>query len=531
VIALLWSFIREPTTPVRNVVVAVIAGLSIWLFRYLSIHVFAPLFGRFMSNPLIYGIWQRDLNRVKRALRKGADPNSVDSGYARATLWTALMSAAATGSVEIVKALLEAGADVNKTGGTSYLHHERTPLMIAAGFDQAEIVKILIRSGAIVTKRDANGWTAFVWAVRRGGAHSVQALLESGAAPRDYDLLGDPLIAQASEWAEIDTVRLLLAYGADPDEAGPGGITALMRASSRGGSAIVADLLRAGANVSATDKNGWTAYMYAISAGHTAAADLLRSSSESHSKTFDRDQSIPSPDESLIRHPEEIASNPSQGNVSKREIVYRTLRVAAERTAKAKWQLRIRAILFNSSDDSINIDDIHVRVFEEYVPTAVYMTIGYRGEFHLMANNSILKEKSLSVRPGKGIEFVLVLNAVRVEGVPAYGYREESPTVSPFGPMAGYGPTEGLFRSVFGVLIDYYTATEELKRATVPSDCIYLVQALSEHSPCDDFKAIDASIVTQMRVRSAEDQPRLEIINKLSNFLQEHHDSTFEPTA
>jgi uncharacterized protein len=72
---------------------------------------------------------------------------------------TALGNAAATGSVEIVRALLAAKANVNarQTGW-------QTPLMVAVRANHADVVRLLLAAGADTAAKDACGRTALTFA-------------------------------------------------------------------------------------------------------------------------------------------------------------------------------------------------------------------------------------------------------------------------------------------------------------------------------------------------------------------------------
>jgi len=89
-----------------------------------------------------------DLSAVKRLLASGADPNAEEGV-------TALMNAAATGSIPIMNELLRAGARVNTTDDSGW-----TALMYAVQFskhDDPAIVNLLLSAGANVNARATGG--------------------------------------------------------------------------------------------------------------------------------------------------------------------------------------------------------------------------------------------------------------------------------------------------------------------------------------------------------------------------------------
>jgi ankyrin repeat protein len=223
---------------------------------------------------------------------------------------TALMYAAAIGSVEAVKLLVEAGAgvnDANALGATAlmwcagdaakarYLVSKgadvnaraktgRTPLLIAALYDgSAEIGQLLLSKGADPKAVDTSGTTVLHAAANSNNIEFARLLLERGADPNAVDAAGfTPLTAAAQNGDRGGTlVKMLLARGVrvdpvcaetlDTAKNGPlalGLFTPLILAAGQGSLAAVEALVKAGANVNAADVRGMTPLMTAIATDH-----------------------------------------------------------------------------------------------------------------------------------------------------------------------------------------------------------------------------------------------------------------------
>ena len=100
----------------------------------------------------------------------------------------------------------------------------------------------------------------------------LKPLLKAGADPNRGELFR-PLSFAASFGA--DFVKLLLKVGAGVNWADPDGGTALMSAASAGDEKAIQLLLNAGADPNAEDKDGHTAYWHALECNNPKAAELL----------------------------------------------------------------------------------------------------------------------------------------------------------------------------------------------------------------------------------------------------------------
>ena len=209
----------------------------------------------------IDAISRHDLSGVKGMV--AGDPALAKSADGAGS--TALMHAAASGTVPIMQALIDGGADVNGKNSRA-----ATALHWAAGDDAK--VKLLLLNGAAVNAKTVEGRTPlYAAATMPGGAAAVRHLLEAGADVNAATLVGTtPLFPAVNVSAEM--TRLLLDKGADVNRATLSGVTPIMFTRD---AAIVQLLVAHGADVKARSKVGETALMDAAARGDLAAAKLL----------------------------------------------------------------------------------------------------------------------------------------------------------------------------------------------------------------------------------------------------------------
>jgi hypothetical protein len=142
---------------------------------------------------------------IKKLLENGANPNAVINSTPRARMRegsprivysTALMRAAFSGDVELVKLLLAHGADPHIASsdretplmaacGTGFIngyHRQRTPA------ERLELVKLLVDLGEDVNAADSYGITPLMVAANLGDIHIVQYLIDKGADLTAHDL-------------------------------------------------------------------------------------------------------------------------------------------------------------------------------------------------------------------------------------------------------------------------------------------------------------------------------------------------------
>lgn len=132
-----------------------------------------------VNKDLIKAAEKGDLEKVKRAIEKGADINSTDHHD-----WTALHAAAGitydekniAPAQEIVEYLVQNGADVNARGPKGV-----RPLHYAAGYGTLGIAKCLLENGADVNATNDEGMTPIMSAAALGKPEMIELLLEYGA--------------------------------------------------------------------------------------------------------------------------------------------------------------------------------------------------------------------------------------------------------------------------------------------------------------------------------------------------------------
>lgn len=231
------------------------------------------------STALMYAAAIGSLEAMKLLVDAGAQVNASNSFGATALMWCA-------GDIEKVRYLLDKGASVTAKAKTG-----RTPLFIAAMYDgSVQIARLMIAKGADVRATEQSGASIVAAAAGANNLELVRLLLEKGADPNVKDGAGFTALSQAtgSGARSAPLVKLLLdrRVAVDPvcidsvemmknGPIGIGRLTPLHLAVGQGNYSTVELLVNAGANVNAADIRGMTPLMIAI-ATDRADARIVR---------------------------------------------------------------------------------------------------------------------------------------------------------------------------------------------------------------------------------------------------------------
>lgn len=216
-------------------------------------------------TPLMLACINGSASMVDRLLKAGALPNVGQE--------TAVMAAARTGNVDVMKLLLAHGGDVNAKES----ERGQTALMWAASEKHPDLVRLLLEKGADVHARTRASTRADdampgqpAGAPRRG-AGPGQAAADGGGQPvraPSNGANGFTALMFATRAGDLDSVRLLLDAGASANETSADRMSALVLATVRGFPSVAMLLLDRGADPNA-DGAGYTALHWAAGSWET----------------------------------------------------------------------------------------------------------------------------------------------------------------------------------------------------------------------------------------------------------------------
>jgi ankyrin repeat protein len=220
------------------------------------------------ATPLLWAVYNRDVELVKKLIAAGADVNAKNEFGA-----FPLSEAAMTGSTALMELLLDAGADATEANGEG-----ETALMVVARAGDVEGAELLLKAGADVNAVEAWGQQSpLMWAAAQSQPAMVKLLIAHGAdvnargavrnwqrkvirepRPKDMNQGGfTPLLYAAREGC-IECARELKAGGADLDLPDPHRVTPLVMALLNLHFDFAAYLIEAGADVDKWDLYGRT---------------------------------------------------------------------------------------------------------------------------------------------------------------------------------------------------------------------------------------------------------------------------------
>ena len=208
------------------------------------------------SAALVKAARNNDLEKVKKLLDKGADPNSsakIKGEKGSKYKWerTPLGFALENNNMEMVETLFDAGADMD-----SYFWDRKidlkTPLIYAIETGNEDLAKTLIDKGADINKTTGVGNNALSTAISKNNTKLMSLLLDKGAT----------VTAKALSNADEEQLNLFLGKGIDINTKDKDGTTALLYALEDGNHKKVVLLISRGADIYVVGSEG-TALDYA----------------------------------------------------------------------------------------------------------------------------------------------------------------------------------------------------------------------------------------------------------------------------
>lgn len=234
-------------------------ALKTWLSNRANVHFRER---KHQATPLHWAAEADQLEAATFLLSKGAQTTSRTDGG-----WTALHSAAAKGSTNVVALLLKRRVPINA------ISQSGTPLDLAIGYKKEAA------AGMIRDKGGREGWQVSIhMAAAKGKAVAVQNFLRRGVKVDTVDSLhrSTPL-----HWAagagKVNTMEMLIARGATVDARSESDATPLHQAVLRDRPEAVKLLLNSNANVNLKNKSGYTPLDYATANKRTEIIQLLKS--------------------------------------------------------------------------------------------------------------------------------------------------------------------------------------------------------------------------------------------------------------
>uniref|UniRef100_A0A9J8CTU8 SAM domain-containing protein n=2 Tax=Cyprinus carpio TaxID=7962 RepID=A0A9J8CTU8_CYPCA len=191
---------------------------------------------------------------VRLLLEWGADVNFCQ----KSTGWSALMLAAAGGTVSVTQQLVERGADADHLNVLG-----KTAFEVALQLQHKEVKNYLDSITTVRPQPDDEKKRPDVFhALKLGNAQLVKEIVEEDASQVNVSNAdGASPLMMAAVSGQLEVVQLLVEKHADMDrQDSVHGWTALMQATYHGNKDVVKFLLNQGADVNLRAKNGYTAF-------------------------------------------------------------------------------------------------------------------------------------------------------------------------------------------------------------------------------------------------------------------------------
>jgi ankyrin repeat protein len=218
---------------------------------------------------LMYGArgGEKQLGQVAILLEGGADPQLQDKDGK-----DALAYASASGATQIVQLLLKQNSSAGQPSQA---------IIEAAESGNVEMVKLLVSQGANVNGRDKEGRTALYCASLNGHPEVVRILLKNGADPNISDDQHKAPLHCVGWCGNLEIARLLIKAGADLNAGNAYGMTPTFFASTGFWPELLHLLKQSGAELKRPGDDNYTALMAACRAAqHHVAADRIRATFE-----------------------------------------------------------------------------------------------------------------------------------------------------------------------------------------------------------------------------------------------------------